>query len=70
MEYEEYVTKYTNNILSFSDKIVNFEASINQMKSIYTLVKTNFRIHSQCEFGFLRINKYTNHQQIFVNISV
>lgn len=38
IEYEDYVNKYMNNVFSFTDKRVYFEANINQMKSIDILL--------------------------------
>jgi hypothetical protein len=32
-EFEEFLRKYNHNVFSFTDKVINFEANINMMKS-------------------------------------
>ena len=37
-EYEEFAKKYNHNVFSFTDKIINFEANLNIMKSKFNKI--------------------------------
>ena len=41
-EFEEFARKYNNNIFSFTDKVINFEANLNMMKSKKKFNKKKF----------------------------